>query len=81
MLCVTRLMESIGQKVKKPMILTVDNKGTVYLINNWSCTSRTSLMDARKLFLRELKDDNILRTIWGAGDENESDAMTKNLQG
>jgi hypothetical protein len=46
--------------------------GTVYLINNWSCGSRTRHVDAIKLFLRELKEDNILSMMWGAGDENES---------
>jgi hypothetical protein len=63
------------------MILTVDNKGTVDLINNWSCSGRTRHMDAIKLFLREIKEDTILSTIWGPGGENESDVMMKNLQG
>jgi hypothetical protein len=59
----------------------VDNKGTVDLINNWNSGGRTRHMDARKLFSRELEEDNILSTIWGDGGEIRSDAMTKNLQG
>jgi hypothetical protein len=55
MLSVMRLMESIGLKVMKPMILVVDNKGTVEFIKNWSYGGRTRRVDARKLFLRELK--------------------------
>jgi hypothetical protein len=45
MLFVMRLMKSIWLKVKKPMIVTVDNKGTVDLIKNWSCGDRTRHMD------------------------------------
>jgi hypothetical protein len=48
MLFVMRLMESIGLNVKKPMILTMDNKGTVDLINKWSYSGRARHMDARK---------------------------------
>ena len=36
MLYVMRLLESMDLKVKKPMILHVDNKGAVDLANNWS---------------------------------------------
>jgi hypothetical protein len=40
-----RLLESIGLKVQKPMILEIDNKGTnkgtVDLANNWSVGGRT----------------------------------------
>jgi hypothetical protein len=34
-------MESIGLKVKKLMILKIDNKGAVDLANNWSIGGRT----------------------------------------
>jgi hypothetical protein len=33
---VMRLLESIGVKVKKPMILEVDNEGAKDLTENWS---------------------------------------------
>jgi hypothetical protein len=36
-----RVMESIGLKVKKLMILKIDNKGAVDLANNWSIGGRT----------------------------------------
>jgi hypothetical protein len=55
MLFVMRLMESIGLKVKKPMISTVGNKGTVDLINNWNCGGRTRHMDTIKFFKEKLK--------------------------
>jgi hypothetical protein len=52
MVFVMRLMESIGLKVKKPMISTMDNKGTADLIDSWSYGGRTRHMDAIHLFLR-----------------------------
>jgi hypothetical protein len=36
MIFTMRLIESIGLKVKLPMILEMDNKGAVDLANNWS---------------------------------------------
>ena len=36
MLFSMRLLESIGLKVQKPMVLMVDNKGAKDLANNWS---------------------------------------------
>ena len=36
MLFIMRVLESIGLKVKKPMILKVNNKGKKGLVNNWS---------------------------------------------
>jgi hypothetical protein len=41
MLFVMRVAELIGLKVKKPMILEVDNKGAKDLTHNWSVGGRT----------------------------------------
>ena len=41
MLFTMRVLESIGLKVKKPMILKVDNKGTKDLANNWIVGGQT----------------------------------------
>ena len=39
-------MESIGLKVKKRMILEIDNKGVIGLANNWSVGGRTTSISA-----------------------------------
>ena len=75
------LLESVGLKVEKPMILWVDNKGTVDLINNWSVGGRTRHVETKTWFLRELKENGILRIHWVAGNKNPSDVFTKNLAG
>jgi hypothetical protein len=41
MLYTMRIVESMGLKVEKPMILEIDNKGAVDLTDNWSVGGRT----------------------------------------
>jgi hypothetical protein len=74
-----RIVESMGLKVEKPMILEIDNKGAVDLTNNWSVGGRTRHIDTRYYFLRELKEQNIIKTVWLSGLEMPSDLFTKNL--
>ena len=76
-----RVLESMGLKVKKPMILEVDNKGAIDLANNWSVTGRTRHASVRQNFLRELKEAGIIHLVWIPTDENSVDLFTKNLAG
>jgi hypothetical protein len=79
MLYCMRILESIGLKVKKPMILEIDNKGAVGLANNWSVGGRTRHVEVRMYFLRELKEAGIIHTRWLRGEDMTSDLFTKNL--
>jgi hypothetical protein len=79
MLYTMRIFESMGLKVEKPMILEIDNKGAVDLTNNWSVGGRTRHINARYYFLRELKEQGIIKTVWLSGLEMPSDLFTKNL--
>jgi hypothetical protein len=81
MLFVMRLMESMGLRVKKPMILKLDNKGAHDLAHNWTIGGRTRHVDVRMNFLRELKEDGLSVTDWISGESNPSDLFTKNLAG
>jgi len=81
MLFSMRVVESMGLKVKKPMCLYVDNKGAKDLANNWSCGGRTQHLQCQQFFLRELKEQDLIRTAWESGEDNSSDAFTKNLGG
>jgi hypothetical protein len=80
MLYVMRVLESIGLRVKKPMMLEIDNKGAVDLANNWSVGGRTRHVEVRQYFLRELKEENVILTMWVPGSEMSSDLFTKNLE-
>ena len=79
MLFVMRILESIGLKVKKPMILEVDNKGAKDLAHNWTVGGRTRHVDVKYHFLRELKEGNIILVKWISQADNSSDLFTKNL--
>ena len=75
------VMESLGLRVKLPMVLEMDNQRAVYLANNWSIGGRTRHIDVQSVFLRELKDVDVLVIKWIAGAVNEADIFTKNLDG
>lgn len=81
MLFEMRVLESIGLKVKKPMILEIDNKGAVDLSHNWSVNGRTRHVAIRMSFLRELEEDGVLKVKWTKGENNSADMFTKNLPG
>ena len=75
------LLESLDLKVKLPMLLECDNKGAVDLVNNWSSGGRTRHVDVRQNWLRELKEQGILKVSWIPGPDNDADMHTKNLGG
>ena len=60
MLHIMRLLESMGLKVKKPMVLECDNKGALDICNSWTINGRTKHMDTRYYFLRELKENGLM---------------------
>jgi hypothetical protein len=76
-----RVLESMGLKVKKPMILEMDNKGAVDLSKNWSVLSRTRRDCIQHSFLRELNEEGIIMVKWIPTEENSADIFTKNLNG
>jgi hypothetical protein len=81
MLYTKNILESMGLKVKLPMILEMDNKGAVNPANNWSVGGQTKHVDMRQCFLRELKESKIMDIHWIKGAENKADVFTKNLDG
>jgi hypothetical protein len=80
-LCMKNVLESLGLKVKLPMVLEINNKGVVYLANNWSIRGRTRHINVQSVFLRELKEAGVLVIKLIAGAANEADIFTKNLEG
>jgi hypothetical protein len=81
MLFVMRVLMCIGLKVELPMILEVDNKGAVDICNNWTVGGRTRHIEVKQYFLRELKENGLVKVIWKKGDDMTADLFTKNLPG
>ena len=69
MIFVKKILESMELQVHLPMILEVDNKGAVDLANNWTVGGRTRHTEVRVNFLRELKDEGIVKVRWILGDK------------
>ncbi len=68
-------------QVETPMVLQMDNKGAVDLINSFSIGGCTHHIDVQQCFLRELKEAKIMVVTWIPGTENEADMFIKNLDG
>jgi hypothetical protein len=79
MLYAMRIINSMGLKVKLPMLLVDDNKGAKDLCHNWSVGGRTRHIEVKQYFLRELKDAGLIIVEWRSGEEQKSDVFTKNL--
>ncbi len=75
------VLESLGLQVETPMVLQMDNKGAVDLINSFSVGGRTHHIDVQQCFLWELKEAKIMVVTWIPGTENVADMFTKNLDG
>jgi hypothetical protein len=63
------------------MVLEMDNKGTVDLVNNWSATGHTRHICTKIYFLRELKEEGLLKVVWLPNEHMLSDIFTKNVGG
>ena len=74
------VLESIGLQIELPMILSVDNRDVVDLVNNWSVTGWTHHITVQTFFT-ELKEQGIIKVKWIATGENSADLFTKDLQG
>ena len=61
------------------MVINVDNKGALDLANGWSIGGGTNHIDIRIMFLRELKEEGVLRVEWIPTEENEADIFKKNV--
>ena len=81
MLFAMRVLESIGLKVRKPMLLLIDNKGAVDYANNWSAGGRMRHATIRLNFIRELKEAGMIRVEWKQSEDMPADLFTKNLGG
>jgi hypothetical protein len=60
MIYAKHILESLGLQVETPMVLQMDNKGAVDLINSFSIGGRTRHIDVQRCFLRELKEAKIM---------------------
>jgi hypothetical protein len=72
MLYTKRIIESLGLYVQLPKILEVDNKGALDLVDNYRVGGRTCHVETRQYFMRQLKEENIIKIIWAPSELNSS---------
>jgi hypothetical protein len=81
-MCFARsVISSLGLKVQLPMLIEVNNKGAVDLINSWTAAGRTRHNATRINFLRELKDSGVIIVQWISNVGMSSDIFTKHVGG
>ena len=73
------VLEDMGLRVKKPMILRVDCKGAIDLTYGWNVSGLTKHASIKACFLRELKEANTVLCVWMPTTPNLTDMYTKNL--
>ena len=61
---IKRVLDGLAIQVELPMILKVDDSRAVDLANNWTVGERTCHIETRMVFLREMKEAGIIKTIW-----------------
>ena len=74
-----QVMESMGIKLDLPIIVNVDNVGTIFMAENNTATSRTRHVDARYHFVREFIEEGYIKVIFVRSENNRSDGFTKNV--
>jgi hypothetical protein len=77
---VTQVLESIGIKVKYPIIVHVDNIGAIFMSENITATSRSRHIDTRYHFIREVIEDGVIKIQFVKTAENKADLYTKNVK-
>ena len=74
-----KLLESLGLEIELPMVMHVDNKGTVESVNGYSVGGRMTHVNVKQCFLRKLKEAKVLIVKWLPGSENQANMFMKNL--
>jgi hypothetical protein len=75
---VKNVLETMGIKVKLPMIIKIDNTGAIYLANNHTAGQRTKHIDIRVHYVREYIQDGIIKIEFVRSENNDADILTKN---
>jgi hypothetical protein len=76
---IVQVLESLQIKVKKPIIVYLDNVGAIFVAENPSATKHTRHIDARYHFVREYILDGTIRVMFVMSRNNKADIFTKNV--
>jgi hypothetical protein len=73
------ILETLGEKdkLRLPMLLCMENTGATYLSNNQAVGSRTKHIDIRTHYVRNLINEEIIKTLLVKSENNAADIFTK----
>ena len=64
-----------------PVIVRVDNVGSIFMSKNVTTTSRTKHVDIRYKYVNKYVEDGVIKILFVKSENNETDGMTNNLGG
>ena len=76
-----QMIRSMEIKIPLPIKALVDIVGAIWLVNNSSVSERTEHVDLRAHVVRDMIKDQVIEINFVNSAENDSDIMTKNMQG
>jgi hypothetical protein len=78
---VIQILESMGKAVQQPIIVRVDNVGTIFMSENASTSSQTRHVDILYHFVREYVEEGFIIIIFVRSEDNLADGFRKNVSG
>ena len=78
---VYQVLQSMGVKVRLPIVVRVDNIGAIFIGSNVTVSQRSKHIDVRYHFVREFVHDGFIKIIFVRTRDNDADIFTKNLSG
>ena len=60
MLYIMQELQSVELKVKLPILLEMDSKGAVHLVNKWNISGHTRHKHIKQYFLFDLKEEGLI---------------------
>ena len=75
---VKNVLETMGIRIRLPMIVKVDNTGAIFLANNHTAGQRTKHIDIRTHFIRNYITEVTLKVEFVRTNDNDADINTKN---
>ena len=76
---IVQFLQSMGIKVRLPVIIHVDNIGAIFMAENVNTSQRTKHVDVRYKFVRNYIMDGFIKIEYVKTDKNLADIMTKNV--
>ena len=76
---VLQLLKAMKSNVTLPIVVNVDNMGTVFMSEHINTTGCSKHIDVRTKYVDEYVEDGVLKIVYVKSEENDADIFMKNL--